>query len=240
MRNYQSLIVYIEQRSSQSQSFVGHRQKRMVHINNAIESTLFTLNSNRTNNAVYLFDLKMICAGYAYFSAFSIYIKKSSDNKEIRCPSTLELKIVNAIISHGSTCLFIEHPDDIDFWYLQKGWAIIPEVITKKHLSHFLKQRICLYEPLGDSIDIKLASKSALTHKIAKGKRRFILSRDAHTCVFCGANEKNGTKLTMQHIRPYSHGGETTSKNLVTFCQECNKDIIRNMYSCCMVILVNS
>lgn len=51
-----------------------------------------------------------------------------------------------------------------------------------------------------------------------------VLTRDDYTCVTCGrspATEK-GVRLHIDHIKPYSKGGETVMKNLQTLCMECN------------------
>jgi hypothetical protein len=39
--------------------------------------------------------------------------------------------------------------------------------------------------------------------------------------VLCGDTEQ----LTMQHVIPYSRGGESTTRNLVTLCNKCNQDL---------------
>lgn len=39
--------------------------------------------------------------------------------------------------------------------------------------------------------------------------------------MLCGDTEQ----LTMQHVIPYSRGGESTTRNLVTLCNKCNQDL---------------
>jgi hypothetical protein len=48
--------------------------------------------------------------------------------------------------------------------------------------------------------------------------RRFVLDRDGHRCLRCGASER----LEMDHIRPYRDGGLTIPRNLQTLCKPCN------------------
>ncbi len=48
--------------------------------------------------------------------------------------------------------------------------------------------------------------------------RRVVLDRDEHRCVSCGSADD----LTLDHIRPWSLGGEDTEDNLRTLCRPCN------------------
>ena len=51
-----------------------------------------------------------------------------------------------------------------------------------------------------------------------------VLSRDRFTCLSCGRSPANdaGTVLHVDHIVPYSKGGETEEENLQTLCDRCN------------------
>lgn len=49
--------------------------------------------------------------------------------------------------------------------------------------------------------------------------KRNILTRDEHTCAYCGKQSK---RLTIDHIVPKSKGGKTTWENTVACCKECN------------------
>lgn len=51
-----------------------------------------------------------------------------------------------------------------------------------------------------------------------------VLSRDNFRCVFCGKSPATdlGTKLHIDHIIPFSKGGESTEDNLQTLCFDCN------------------
>lgn len=76
--------------------------------------------------------------------------------------------------------------------------------------------------------NIKIAKASPVTHKTSrtasKKLRAQIFERDQSTCQNCGANEetKPGVKLVLDHIVPYSKGGETTYENLQVLCRRCN------------------
>ena len=70
------------------------------------------------------------------------------------------------------------------------------------------------------------------TKKVRKSSRRLIsgttrqnvLMRDNYTCQICGATVKDGAKLEIDHIIPYSKGGTNNEDNLQVLCQECNRE----------------
>lgn len=58
-----------------------------------------------------------------------------------------------------------------------------------------------------------------------RGRRRIpddlriaVYERDNYTCLHCGSVEN----LSLDHIHPYSRGGEDTLENLQTLCRSCN------------------
>lgn len=101
----------------------------------------------------------------------------------------------------------------------RKGWGFIPQEYAQNHMSQWLKQHECLLSPLGIFTDIDLVPPSTLKQYAHSGIRSEVFKRDGQRCLLCGATEK----LTMQHVIPYSHGGETTIRNLVTLCNDCNQ-----------------
>lgn len=57
---------------------------------------------------------------------------------------------------------------------------------------------------------------------IRKEKRLAIYLRDGLACCYCGAALEDGAQLTLDHLRPYDHGGSNNETNLVTCCLKCN------------------
>lgn len=53
---------------------------------------------------------------------------------------------------------------------------------------------------------------------IRKERRVAIYLRDGMCCVYCGSSKK----LTLDHVRPRSRGGQGWSHNLLTACYDCN------------------
>ena len=54
--------------------------------------------------------------------------------------------------------------------------------------------------------------------------RQNVLMRDNYTCQICGATVKDGAKLEIDHIIPYSKGGTNKENNLQVLCQQCNRE----------------
>ena len=52
--------------------------------------------------------------------------------------------------------------------------------------------------------------------------RAQVLMRDSAKCRLCGATPADGARLHVDHIQPWSKGGETTIDNLQILCEPCN------------------
>lgn len=71
----------------------------------------------------------------------------------------------------------------------------------------------------------KERSLSRRTRREISDRQRFrILMRDGFRCRSCGVSPitRPGTELHVDHILPWSKGGETTDNNLETKCERCN------------------
>ena len=72
-------------------------------------------------------------------------------------------------------------------------------------------------------LSVKLGRDTAASKRVIPLRLRFqVFVRDNYCCVYCGASAKDGVKLTVDHVVPYTKGGATTRENLVAACQECN------------------
>lgn len=84
-----------------------------------------------------------------------------------------------------------------------------------------------------DSVDVKtdsqnIESMSSTYHKTRRDinlRMRFkVMARDNFKCCICGRSPSStpGLELHIDHIKPWSKGGETVMENLQTLCQDCN------------------
>ncbi len=52
--------------------------------------------------------------------------------------------------------------------------------------------------------------------------RALVLMRDGARCQLCGRGPADGIRLDIDHIKPWSKGGETVLENLQSLCNVCN------------------
>lgn len=89
--------------------------------------------------------------------------------------------------------------------------------------SDIIEQQIPLEE-----IQVESKNNNIIKHKTKReisDRLRFrILMRDGFTCKSCGKSpiKEFGVELHVDHINPWSKGGETVPENLVTKCKQCN------------------
>ena len=68
------------------------------------------------------------------------------------------------------------------------------------------------------------SSTNTTSRKISDKLRYQVLKRDNFKCCACGASpaKDSSIELHIDHIIPYSKGGETSIDNLQTLCSKCN------------------
>ena len=54
--------------------------------------------------------------------------------------------------------------------------------------------------------------------------RQAIFDRDRRRCVYCGASERDGAPLSIDHVEPRYLGGDDSAGNVVTACRDCNRE----------------
>lgn len=75
------------------------------------------------------------------------------------------------------------------------------------------------------NVDKGSAKKVKRTDRIANLRQRFrVMKRDGFKCILCGASPalNAGCELHIDHVTPWSLGGETVEENLRTLCSNCN------------------
>jgi len=55
-------------------------------------------------------------------------------------------------------------------------------------------------------------------------QRQAIFERDRRRCVYCGVGEREGARLSVDHVEPRALGGDDSPGNVVTACRDCNRD----------------
>ena len=170
----------------------------------------------------YAFEIKMICGGYVYFSTFTQFISFGEKHREIRKPDEVEDdKFINSIKSLGHSVFRVKDKKGLDIWLNAKGWALVDAEFMQTSMQQWLKSQECVTSPIGVYSDINIVSPKTMKRSFVGKEKLEIINRDGGKCLQCGS-DKN---LTMQHVVPYSFGGETTSRNLVTLCDICNQEL---------------
>ena len=79
-------------------------------------------------------------------------------------------------------------------------------------------------ENISDSTISKTPAKRRTSRNISERHRFRILVRDGFHCQSCGASpiKERGVELHIDHILPWSKGGETIDENLECKCSKCN------------------
>ena len=95
--------------------------------------------------------------------------------------------------------------------------------------TNALKSFIAFINASDERDNISIAPAHALAHHNTSRdinlRLRFkVLQRDHFKCCICGASpaKDSSVELHVDHIKPWSEGGETVSDNLQTLCSKCN------------------
>ncbi len=78
---------------------------------------------------------------------------------------------------------------------------------------------------MNNNSNFEIDAKRKQTSRDPSLRLRFqVLKRDNFTCCQCGASpaKDSSVKLHVDHIKPWSKGGETVRENLKTLCLKCN------------------
>lgn len=176
----------------------------------------------------YAFDLKMVCGGYCYFSTYTLGSAPDSEGLEYRTPSeVINKNFIKAINSMGQRNLIVDDEKSFYEWTCIQGWALVDIKFTREFIPNWLRKRKCLISPFGSFTDVGIISKSVRKRTFRGKFKKRILDRDGNKCVLC--SEVEG--LTLQHVVPYSKGGETSYRNLVTLCNLCNQKLKAEYHS---------
>lgn len=93
-----------------------------------------------------------------------------------------------------------------------------------KYINEDDPEEILVDNANDDTDSINQTKKHKTSRNISDRMRFRILSRDGFTCQACGASpiKERGVELHVDHIVPWSNGGETIEENLQTKCKHCN------------------
>lgn len=116
-----------------------------------------------------------------------------------------DLRFPRAVIYRfGATRRDIQQLTTQGLWVREGAEILVPQELPNR---------------LGEPITLwRYASNAPYRSRIPDDVRRAVYERDGHACLHCGATEP----LTLDHIVPWSQGGEDAFENLQTLCLRCN------------------
>lgn len=111
-----------------------------------------------------------------------------------------------------------------------RDFEIMTNHTKKIIISNFGKWSTCLKEFVkwenknSKNLNINSTIKHKTPREASKSLRFDVFKRDNFKCVICGKSPSTtpGLELHLDHIKPYSLGGETILDNLQTLCSDCN------------------
>ncbi|MFC0226111.1 HNH endonuclease [Serratia aquatilis] len=170
----------------------------------------------------YAFDLKLVCGGYCYFSTYTLGSEPDKEGLEFRTPSLVyNIRFAKALQEMGQNYKMIKNEKSFYEWTCVQGWALVDADFARNFVPHWLRKRKCMTSPFSSFTDVKIASPSVRKRTFRGKFKTRILERDNNQCVLCS----KASNLTLQHVVPYSKGGETSYRNLVTLCEVCNQEL---------------
>lgn len=183
-----------------------------------------SMNTSQHDENAFAFHLDAIHGKYLYFRAISIWSQCAKHGRDIRRPSPVIVDSFGINMDRlGQEWRWVRSEPDVSRWLKDFGWMLTPAELAKKRLACLLKSQTCLKSPLGLFWDVAIARNRAKNRRIKDSVRQSVLDRDGHRCIECHKTENDGVELTMDHVIPFSRGGETTEGNLVTLCATCNQ-----------------
>ncbi len=141
--------------------------------------------------------------------------------------------LVNQQVMIKAWTLF-EHPysvvndkADLFIFYLLGGHALIESTVAKKYLADVIKPMHCVYSGPYSFLEITNIPDSAKQYAPMPKLRMQVIKRDNGRCLICGRRPADyvDVELHVHHIRPWSRGGLTVEKNLITLCHTCHKGL---------------
>ncbi|MEH2258625.1 DEAD/DEAH box helicase family protein [Nostoc sp.] len=121
----------------------------------------------------------------------------------------------------------IDFPSRLKYEYLGKEFSQ-PETLWKVFYKSLIRfetavdaviRNIINPKPEDKTISVKILSPDI--KELNEVEKEEVKARDKYACLCCGVNTKS--KLQIDHIKPFSMGGETSKENSQTLCVTCNR-----------------
>ena len=162
---------------------------------------------------------------FSTFEGFTV----SSPPRELRKARPVDpIWIKKHLDSEGRTPLVIDSDEDVWVYDLFGGDAIIEKTICERYYPQFTTPfEVIQIDPYDGYISIQSAPKYVFDRATNPKNRMKILERDKYRCRICGRSPKDNVDivLNIHHILPWSMGGLTIERNLITLCHTCHRGL---------------
>ncbi|MEH2461926.1 HNH endonuclease [Nostoc sp.] len=123
----------------------------------------------------------------------------------------------------------IDFSSRLKYEYLDKEFSQ-PETLWKVFYKSLIRfetavdaaiRNIINPKPEGETTPVVILPLERRDKELNEVEKEEVKKRDGYACLCCGVNTKG--KLQIDHIKPFSMGGETSKENSQTLCVTCNK-----------------
>ncbi|WP_228058365.1 DEAD/DEAH box helicase family protein [Nostoc sp. LEGE 12447] len=123
----------------------------------------------------------------------------------------------------------IDLPSRLKYEYLSKEFSQ-PETLWKVFYKSLIRfetavdaaiRNIINPKPEGETTSHVILTLERGVKELNEVEKEEVKKRDGYACLCCGVNTKG--KLQIDHIKPFSMGGETSKENSQTLCVTCNR-----------------
>jgi len=174
----------------------------------------------RTAKAAYAFRFDATRSRYFYYRTISLFSGHGEHGRDVRRSDPISVSSFEFVMDRiGEPFMWVQSDDDLAAWGSRYSWMLTPAPYAETRLAGLLEKRVCVKSPIGLFWDVGIRGRAA-SRRIPRAVRQRVLTRDKNRCIGCGSD---GGELTMDHVIPFSRGGETTEGNLVSLCQRCNQ-----------------
>ncbi|MBU3154475.1 HNH endonuclease [Clostridium estertheticum] len=120
--------------------------------------------------------------------------------------------------------ILVNEEEDIFLFMLFGGHAIIKKDLCRKFFENIITPSVAINNYDLGYTHIDSIEKGSLQRAPSKKLRMKVLKRDNFKCRLCGRSPNNyvDLELHVHHIFPWSQGGLTGEKNLITLCKTCH------------------
>ncbi len=168
-------------------------------------------------------DGRIIWATQTHWVGFT----DSQPRKELREPSRVYARVGKVWANLGQSFVVVRSADQMLRFMVSGGNALVEPDLFEVGFKEFLKPEIAIPDGAAGFSHSSFFEDAAFKRVPNPKLRMRILSRDDRRCRICGRRPDDhlDLELHVHHIRPWSRGGVTDAKNLITLCNTCHKGL---------------